>query len=164
MPIISKSVLFFAAVAAVAQPPAPAPAQPPAKSPAKASPNAVVPASAEAQIRAVLFRQEAAWNRGDTETFLEGYAPNTTFVGDKITRGLNELRVRYQSHYPTIASMGHLTFSDLEVHPAGADYAYVIGHWRLERAAEGGGDTGGNFTLIFRKTEKGWKIILDHTT
>ena len=151
MPIISKTVLFFAAVAAAAQV-----AQQPT-SPAK-------PVTPEAQIRAVLFRQEAAWNRGDTEAFLQGYAANTTFLGDKITRGLNELRVRYQSHYPTAASMGHLTFSDLEVHMLGGDCAYAIGHWRLERTAEGGGDTGGYFSLVFRKTEKGWKIILDHTT
>lgn len=162
MPIISKTVVFFAAVTALAQTapqttPQTAP-NPPASAPAHP------PAGPEALIRAVLFRQEAAWNRGDTETFLEGYAANATFVGEKITRGLNELRVRYQSHYPTIASMGHLTFSDLEVHMTGVDYAYVIGRWRLERSAEGGGDTGGNFTLVFRKAEKGWRIILDHTT
>ena len=120
--------------------------------------------NADSQIRSVLFRQQAAWNRGDTDGFLAGYASNATFVGDKITRGLNELRVRYQSHYPTRESMGHLTFSDLEIHTLGLDCAYVIGHWRLERTAEGGGDTGGNFTLIFRKTQKDWKIILDHTT
>jgi len=151
MPIISKTALFFAAVAVAAQ------STPQPSAPAKA-------ASPEMQIRAVLFRQEAAWNRGDTEAFLEGYAANTTFVGDKITRGLNELRVRYQSHYPTVASMGHLTFSDLEVHMLGADCAYAVGQWRLGRTAEAGGDTGGFFSLVFRKTEKGWKIILDHTT
>ena len=149
--MISKTVLFFAAIVAAAQ------------STSQPSPPAN-PVSPEAQIRAVLFRQQAAWNRGDTEAFLQGYAANTIFVGDKVTRGLNELRVRYQSHYPTAESMGHLTFSDLEIHTLGADCAYAIGHWRLERTAEGGGDTGGYFSLVFRKTEKGWRIILDHTT
>jgi ketosteroid isomerase-like protein len=158
MPIISKTVLIFAAAGiSFGQPPTP-----PKPGPAPAS--AAAPAGADAQIKAVLYRQEAAWNRGDTEAFLQGYAANTTFVGEKITRGLNELRVRYQSHYPTVASMGHLSFSDLEIHAMGGEYAYVIGHWRLARNADGGGDTGGNFTLVFRRTEKGWKIILDHTT
>ena len=120
--------------------------------------------SQEAEIRSILSRQEAAWNLGETEAFLQGYAPNTTFVGDKITHGLEEVRVRYQTHYPTRASMGHLTFSDLEVHMMGAEYAYVIGRWRLERTAEAGGDTGGIYTLLFQRTAKGWKIILDHTT
>jgi uncharacterized protein (TIGR02246 family) len=166
MPIISKTVLYFAAGGlflgsglrpGLGQTPAP-PKPPSAPAPAHAT------GGPDAQIRAVLYKQEAAWNRGDTDAFLEGYAANTTFVGEKITRGLNELRVRYQSHYPTAASMGHLTFSDLEIHAMGGEYAYVIGHWRLERTAEGGGDTGGNFTLVFRRTEKGWRIILDHTT
>jgi uncharacterized protein (TIGR02246 family) len=145
MPIISKTALLFSAVTMFAQTPGPASAP-------------------EAQIRAVLTRQQAAWNRGDTESFLTGYAADTTFVGDKITRGLTELRVRYQTHYPTIASMGRLTFSDLEVHMLGADYAYVIGRWRLARTAEAGGDTGGVYTLVFRKSDKGWKIIVDHTS
>jgi len=140
MPILTKTVLMFAAATALAQP------------------------GPEAQIRAVLTRQQEAWNHGDTEKFLQGYASNTTFVGDKVTHGLTELRVRYQTHYPTVASMGHLTFSDVEVHMLGEGYAYVIGRWRLERSAEAGGDTGGIYTLILRKTEKGWRIILDHTT
>ena len=132
----------------------------PAPTPAAATPMA----TSETLIKAVLNRQVVDWNRGDTEGFLLGYATDTVFVGEKITRGLEQVRVRYQTHYPTRASMGKLTFSDLEVHMMGAAQAYVIGRWRLERAAEGGGDTGGVFSLIFRKTEKGWKIVLDHTS
>ncbi len=120
--------------------------------------------SQEAEIRSILSRQQTAWNRGDTEGFLQGYASNTTFVGDKITKGLEEVRVRYQTHYPTLASMGHLTFSDLEIHFMGPNYAYVLGRWRLERTAEGGGEAGGIYSLIFERTAKGWKIIMDHTT
>src|ERR1700739_2062664 len=91
---------------------------------------AAAPPTAENEVKAVLYRQQAAWNKGDTETFLQGYATNTIFVGDKITRGLEEVRVRYQTRYPTIGSMGRLTFSDLEVHMLGADNAFVIGRWR----------------------------------
>jgi uncharacterized protein (TIGR02246 family) len=119
-------------------------------------------AGPESDIRALLERQAIDWNRGDTEGFLLGYAPDTVVVGEKITRGLEEVRVRYQTHYPTRASMGHLTFSDIEVHMIGLDHAYVIGRWRLERTAEAGGDDGGVYTLLFKRTPKGWKIILDH--
>ena len=128
----------------------------------KAPPSA--PASNEAQIRAVLSRQMVDWNRGDTEGFLLGYDPKTIFVGEKITRGLEQVRVRYQTHYPTRVSMGKLTFSDLEIHMIDPAHAFVIGHWRLERTQEGGGDTGGVYSLLFQKTAKGWKIILDHTS
>lgn len=121
-------------------------------------------AGAEAEIRALLNRQAIDWNRGDTEGFLLAYAPDTVFVGDKITKGLEEVRVRYQTHYPTRASMGHLTFSDIEVHMIGLDHAYVIGRWRLERTQEAGGEASGIYTLLFKRTPKGWKIILDHTS
>jgi uncharacterized protein (TIGR02246 family) len=142
--MISKIIVCFAALGSLC-------AQTPAR-------------TAENEIKGVLYRQEAAWNKGDTETFLQGYASDTIFVGDKITRGLDEVRVRYQSRYPTISSMGHLTFSDLEVHMLGAEGAFVIGHWKLERKAEDGGEVGGVYSLVFRRTAKGWKIVLDHTT
>jgi len=120
-------------------------------------------ATVEEQVRAVLDKQVAAWNRGETDAFLEGYASDTIFVGDRMTRGVEELRTRYQSRYPTRAAMGKLTFRDLEVHELGKDAAYVIGRWQLERDKEGGGDTSGVFSLVFRRTAIGWKIVLDHT-
>ncbi len=119
---------------------------------------------AEAQIKAVLDRQVVDWNRGDTEGFLLGYDPKAIFVGEKITRGLDQVRVRYQTHYPTRASMGKLAFSDIEVHMIDPAHAYVIGRFHLERTQEGGGDTSGVFTLLFKRTEKGWKILVDHTS
>jgi uncharacterized protein (TIGR02246 family) len=154
---------------AFAQPPAP-PA--PKASPPKATPGDTTPPAAasravpttEAAIRAVLDRQAFDWNRGDTEGFLTGYAPEAVFVSDQITRGLEKVRVRYQSHYPTRASMGTLTFSDIEVHSIDPNNAYVIGRFQLKRGAEGGGDTQGVYTLFFKRTPKGWKIVLDHTS
>jgi ketosteroid isomerase-like protein len=85
-------------------------------------------------------------------------------VGEKITRGLDQVRVRYQTHYPTRASMGKLTFSDVEVHMINSDNAYVIGRYHLDRDQESGGDANGVYTLLFKRTPKGWKIVLDHTS
>jgi len=73
------------------------------------------------------------------------------------------LKKRYQEHYPTRASMGKLGFYDLEIHAMGKDYAYVIGRWQLERDKEGGGNVSGVYSLVFRRTAIGWKIVLDHT-
>ena len=149
--MISKIIVCFAAITLLrAQTPGP-------------RSTAASAQTAQNEIKAVLYRQQTAWNKGDTETFLQGYAPDTIFVGDKITRGLEEVRVRYQTRYPTISSMGRLTFSDLEVHMLGSESAYVIGHWQLERKAEDGGEAGGVYTLVFHRTPKGWKIVLDHT-
>ena len=121
-------------------------------------------ATPEEEIRAVLARQAADWNRGSTDAFLEGYAEDTVFVSDTVSRGLAAVRERYRRRYPTPAAMGHLTFSEVEVHMAGPDHAYVIGRWKLERGKDAGGDTGGLYSLIFKKTAQGWKIILDHTS
>jgi uncharacterized protein (TIGR02246 family) len=120
-------------------------------------------ATVEDQVRAVLERQQKSWNDGDTEGFLEGYASDAVFMGDKVTRGVEDLRRRYQARYPTRGAMGQLTFYGLEIHPMGNDYAWVIGRWELKRDKEGGGDTGGVYSLVFRKTAIGWKIVLDHT-
>jgi ketosteroid isomerase-like protein len=46
----------------------------------------------------------------------------------------------------------------------GADHASVIGRFHLDRTAEAGGPASGIFTLIFRKSEGAWRIILDHTS
>jgi uncharacterized protein (TIGR02246 family) len=120
-------------------------------------------ATVEEQVRAVLDKQVAAWNKGDTDGFLDGYASDTVFVGEKMTRGVEDLKKRYQEHYPTRAAMGKLGFYDLEIHAMGKDYAYVIGRWQLERDQEGGGNVSGVYSLVFRRTAIGWKIVLDHT-
>ena len=47
--------------------------------------------------------------------------------------------------------------------PMGKDFAYVIGRWQLVRDKEGGGNVSGVYSLVFRRTAIGWKIVLDHT-
>ncbi len=126
---------------------------------------AATPAS-EGDIRAVLEMQQAAWNRGDVAGFMSGYeeSDTTTFVGTTITRGYQQVLDNYRRRYATKDKMGQLAFSDVEIRLLGADYASVVGKWHLARAADAGGEVGGIFTLLFRKTAAGWKIILDHTS
>ena len=57
--------------------------------------------------------------------------------------------------------MGTLTFSDLEIGLLSPDSAFVIGRWKLNRATD---QPHGRFTLIFRKTSVGWRIVHDHTS
>ncbi len=123
-------------------------------------------ASPEQEIRRVLDDQVAAWNSGDIPGFMEGYekSESTTFVGATITRGHAAVLANYFKRYPTPARMGTLRFSGIEIHLLGPDYASVLGRFHLERSAEAGGEAAGIFTLLFRKTAKGWKVILDHTS
>ena len=123
-------------------------------------------AGPEQAVRNVLEVQQAAWNRGDVDAFMSGYedSAGTAFVGTSITRGYRPVLEGYKRRYPTKEKMGALTFSDLDIKMLGSDYASVIGRWKLERGADAGGNVGGIYTLLFRKTASGWKIILDHTS
>jgi uncharacterized protein (TIGR02246 family) len=117
-----------------------------------------------AAVRAVLDAQRDAWNRGDVEGYMDGYArsPNTVFVsGDNVTRGWQTVLDRYRKNYDSREKMGTLTFSDLEITPLGNDAAIVLGRWHLQRTKD---EPHGRFTLILRRTKQGWKIVHDHTS
>ncbi|MDQ6706622.1 MAG: nuclear transport factor 2 family protein [Acidobacteriota bacterium] len=122
--------------------------------------------SPDGAIRRVLRDQVAAWNRGDAAAFMLGYdnSPRTTFVGKEVTRGYAQVLARYRERYPTKDNMGTLAFSDLEISPLGDGYASVLGRYHLSRSAAAGGEGQGIFTLLFKRTTAGWKIILDHTS
>ena len=126
----------------------------------------LIAAPPEQDIRRVMDDQVAAWNRGDIPGFMEGYdkSESTTFVSSAITKGHAQVLANYRKRYPTPEKMGTLRFSDLEIRPLGPGYASVIGRFHLDRSAEAGGEASGIFTLLFHKTGKGWKVILDHTS
>jgi len=121
------------------------------------------PADREA-IRAVLSAQQAAWNRGDVDTFLVGYwrSPELTFSGSGgLARGWDAVLARYKKNYPDRAAMGQLDFSELELRFLGPDAALVLGRWHLKREKD---ELGGVFTLVWQRFPDGWKIIHDHTS
>jgi ketosteroid isomerase-like protein len=116
-----------------------------------------------AAIRAVLDAQAAAWNRGDIDGYMAGYAQSdeTMFVGTDVTRGWTKVRDRYKAKYDSRAKMGTLVFSDLDLRPAGSDDVVVTGAWKLTRDAD---SPHGRFTLIFHRRPEGWRIVYDHSS
>jgi uncharacterized protein (TIGR02246 family) len=117
-----------------------------------------------AAIRAVIEAQRDAWNKGDIDGYMDGYdrSPDTVFVsGDSVTKGWQTVLERYKRAYDTREKMGQLTFSDLEIKLLTNDKAVVIGRWLLKRTSD---EPHGRFTLIFKKTRQGWRIIHDHTS
>jgi ketosteroid isomerase-like protein len=122
------------------------------------SPNSV------AEIQSVLTVQQDAWNRGDIDTFMNGYArsASTVFVSeDEVGRGWERVRERYRVRYSDRAKMGTLSFSEIEVTMFSPDAAVVLGRWRLKRAND---EPHGRFTLIFKRLPEGWRIVHDHTS
>jgi ketosteroid isomerase-like protein len=131
------------------------------------------PVTDDAAIRAALDDQVAAWNRGDITGFMATYedSPETTFVGTTtVNKGWENVLQRYQKGYPNKDVMGTLTFSKLEIRmlpgsTGKTEYAVVVGHFHLERVAKGEGTKDdGIFSLVWHKSQGGWKILLDHTS
>jgi ketosteroid isomerase-like protein len=126
--------------------------------------SAAAAADPTAAICEILHTQQRAWNRGDIDGFMNGYARSrsTIFVSeDTVTRGWQTVRSRYKKKYSDREKMGTLTFSDLEITPLGPSAAIVIGRWQLKRKID---KPHGRFSLVFRHLTEGWRIVHDHTS
>src|SRR6185503_2834903 len=113
-------------------------------------------------IQEVLNQQVKDWNDGSVEKFMRGYqqAETTRFAsGGNVSQGWQTVFERYKKTYADKAAMGKLTFSDVDITVADQDAALVFGRWRVEREKD---VLSGLFTLFFRKTKEGWRIVHDH--
>ena len=120
--------------------------------------------SDELQIRKLLSDQNAAWNRGDIESFMKGYWENDSlmFIGKSgVTYGWSKTLSNYKRSYPDTASMGKLIFTLIRLQKLSPEYFHVTGKWHLQRTV---GNLEGHFTLLFRKIKGQWVIISDHSS
>lgn len=127
-------------------------------------PDGVDEAAIDAEIRTVLAAQDGAWNRGDIPAFMQDYwkSEDLRFAsGGKVNRGYQATLDGYLTRYPDKATMGTLSFTDLEIQAMSATDALVFGRWELQRAED---KPGGLFTLHMRKINGEWKIMSDHTS
>ncbi len=113
----------------------------------------------------VIEAQAAAWNKGDLDGYMAGYAKIDQLVftsGGKIRRGYQATYDAFQTKYAQDKSkMGHLEFDILEVQPLGADGAVVLGNWKLTGSPS---DGGGVFSVVVERRPEGWRVIHDHTS
>lgn len=107
---------------------------------------------------------ERAWNDGSLERFMGSYlrSEKLVFAGNgEYSHGWNEALERYKKGYPDQAAMGKLTFSEMAITVLTGDAALVFGRWHLDKTDE---ESSGLFTLLFRKTDEGWRIVHDHSS
>jgi len=119
--------------------------------------------SAREEISLAMSRQVASWNSGDLGGFMKYYwhSDDMTFHGGKRRfQGWEALDSMYVETYSG-ARRGVLEFSGLEINLLSPGSAYVLGDWKVELP-----DTvrQGKFTLIWRKTSDGWRIVHDHSS
>jgi ketosteroid isomerase-like protein len=118
----------------------------------------------ESVIRRILADQITAWNKGDLDDFMKGYwnSDSLAFIGRSgITYGYAAALDNYKKHYDSPDKMGELIFTLLKLEKLSPDYYFVIGKWQLKRKA---GDTGGVYTLLFRRIGGRWVIVVDHSS
>jgi ketosteroid isomerase-like protein len=117
-------------------------------------------------IMRVLSNQQKAWNDGRIEDFMNGYwqSDSLVFIGKKgITKGWQQTLDNYKKSYPDKVSMGELEFTIIAVELLSKTSAHVIGKWQLKRE-QSKGDLEGHFTLLFKKINKRWVIVSDHSS
>lgn len=119
----------------------------------------------KAAIALVMDAQVQAWNKGDIEEYMQGYwhSDSLIFTGGKgITHGWDAALERYKKAYDGPGAMGQLSFAEVHTKLIGADGAYTIGQWRLNRSSD---TLTGRFTLIWNKLKTGqWVIVADHSS
>ncbi len=115
------------------------------------------------QIKNVLNDQAVAWSEGNLEKFMEGYwkSDSLMFVGSRgITYGWDKTLANYKRGYPDKAHTGKLDFEVHHVQKVGEGSYFVIGKFMLTREL---GDANGFFTLLWKKINGEWKVVVDHT-
>ncbi|MFM9909432.1 MAG: YybH family protein [Chitinophagaceae bacterium] len=118
----------------------------------------------EKQIRDLLATQVASWNKGNINEFMHGYWENDSlmFIGKTgVTYGYTNTLNNYKKGYSDTAQMGQLKFDILQVKKISNRAFFVVGKWFLKRTV---GDIGGHYTLLFRKINRKWVIVADHSS
>jgi hypothetical protein len=117
------------------------------------------------QVRAVLDQQVSDWNNGDIPSFMKGYWNNDSlrFIGKRgITYGWQPVLDNYLKSYPNKSAIGVLEFKELNIDILAKDAAFVTGNWTIKYVDKD--NAGGWFSLLFRKIEGKWVIVVDHTS
>lgn len=123
--------------------------------------RATPPRSTDEVVRSVLAASAAAWNEGNLDAYMGGYAntPDLTVIRDAVvTTGWKEVKTRLEQEIADGAEWGRLSFDALDVNVAYPEIATVVGRYRLERT---GAVTRGVTTLVLKQIDSRWRIIQD---
>ena len=118
----------------------------------------------EQAIRKILDEQNKEWNKGDLEQFMKGYWKNDSlvFIGKNgPVFGYSNALNNYRKNYRDTVIMGKLSFEIMTVKKLSDEYYFVTGKFFLKRSI---GDAKGVYTLLCRKINGQWKIVVDHSS
>ncbi|MEI6820905.1 MAG: nuclear transport factor 2 family protein [Bacteroidota bacterium] len=116
------------------------------------------------EVTNLLMLQKDAWNQGDLDKYMSYYwkSDSLRFMGKSgVTKGWQNTLDKYKKSFPDKETMGNLTFDNLQYESIDKDNIIVIGSWKLVRTKD---NVGGYFSLLWRKINHKWVIIIDHTS
>lgn len=116
------------------------------------------------EIQSILEKQSGCWNVGDLDCFMEGYwkSDSLKFIGKSgVTYGWEQTLNRYKKSYSGEEAMGKLKFDVIELQLIDSQTCFLIGKYELTRVI---GDLSGHFTLLWKKINGQWKIVVDHSS
>ena len=116
-------------------------------------------------IRANFSQQEACWNKGDLECYMEAYAPDgviQTISRGGVTQGYQNILSGYKKNFPR-EKMGQLRFDQIGYTRLTDEYYYVVGRFNLsyppsDRQFQGW------FSVVMKKIDGQWLMISDHSS
>jgi uncharacterized protein (TIGR02246 family) len=120
--------------------------------------------NADAEIRAVIARMEAAWNRGDFAGYMEGFSnPGVVFVsGGRFQDGWQGTLDHYVRDYGGAPERrGVLHFDIVSIEMLAPDAAMLISNYRLDRPER---PQVGINTRLMRKIDGRWVIAMNHVS
>lgn len=126
--------------------------------------RAQLAASPGLEIRALLDRSAAAWNRGDLDGHLADNADSITFMTGRgpVTGRDKTAEILRRAFFRDGHPVQSLRFERVTVRPLGQDHALVVGQFVLS----GGGEPErtGWFTTVWAHGPDGWRAIHDHSS
>lgn len=120
--------------------------------------------TAKDQVISELFKQQESWNDGDINGFMKGYWNHDSLMfvsGDRISYGWQKVTDNYNRKYSSKELMGELIFKVDKAEVLANDAVVIIGQWDLKNEVS---QFGGKFSLLWRKINGEWKIVIDHTS
>lgn len=121
-----------------------------------------VPArSTDEIVRSVLTANAAAWNEGNFDAYMGGYAntADLTMVKDTaVATGWREVRKALEKDIAANGGMGRLAFDNVEVSVTSADVATIVGNYAVTNGDKG---SSGVMTLVMKQIDGHWRIVQD---
>jgi uncharacterized protein (TIGR02246 family) len=126
-------------------------------------PTTLAPATALAEVTAMMSRSAESWNHGQLDRFVDDYEPAATYVGrDRVLRGRDAIRGVYAARFAPGGQRDSLSFEAVEVDVLGSDVVHTIAWYRLTR---GDSTTShGPTSLLMRRSDGRWRIVHDHSS